>query len=222
MTTSWADFPRRGAEPGSRPGDGPGPDGPLVTVVGPSGAGKDSLIGCVRERFAGARDLRVARRVITRAPEREPGGEPHESVDEPAFDARLARGEFAVHWEAHGLRYGVPASVRDGLADGGVVLVNGSRAALPDFADAFPTLLVVHVTVEGGTLARRLAERGREDEADIRARLARAAPLDPALGERLRELDNGGPLELAAARLIGWLDALRHGRRPASADKTFE
>ena len=44
------------------------------------------------------------RRVVTRP--YEPGGEPHESVDEAEFARRLERGGFVVHWDAHGLRYG--------------------------------------------------------------------------------------------------------------------
>ena len=182
---------------------------PVVVVVGPSGAGKDSLLARVRERFDGDPDVHVARRVVTRPCE--PGGEPHESVDEAEFARRLERGGFVVHWDAHGLRYGVPTSVRERAENGCLVVVNGSRAALPDFARAFPTLLVVHVTVEPARLARRLAARGRESEAAIRARLERAPPLDPTLASRVHELDNNGSLDAAAARLVGWLDALRDG-----------
>ena len=186
------------------------PVAPLVALVGPSGAGKDSLLARVRERFADDPRVHVARRVVTRPSE--PGGEPHESVDEATFDRRLARGDFVVDWEAHGLRYGVPADVCARVADGCLVVVNGSRAALPRFASAFPSLVVVHVTVDAATLAARLAARGREGEAEIRARLERAPSLDTALVPRLREIDNSGSLEAAAARLIGWLEELRtHG-----------
>lgn len=183
--------------------------GPVVALVGPSGAGKDSLLARVRERFDGDDGVHVVRRVVTRAPE--PDGEPHEGVDEATFAHRVARGDFAVHWRAHGHGYGVPASVEEHVARGRLVVVNGSRAALPDLVRAFPSLLVVHVTVAPEILARRLAARARESEAAIRARLERAPPLDPTLAPRVRELDNGGPLEDAAARLTGWLAALRDG-----------
>jgi len=49
--------------------------GTLVLVVGPSGAGKDSVIGALRQRLAGDDRVAFARRVITRAVEE--GGEAH-------------------------------------------------------------------------------------------------------------------------------------------------
>ncbi len=77
--------------------------GRLFIVVGPSGAGKDTLI-------AGAKvlrpDLHWARRVITRA--EVAGGEPFEGVSLEEFNTRRDAGEFALHWQAHGLSYGVP------------------------------------------------------------------------------------------------------------------
>ena len=75
----------------------------LFFVVGPSGAGKDTLLSGA---IAADPALHWVRRVITR-PE-SAGGEPFEGVSAPEFAARLARGDFALHWDAHGLRYGVP------------------------------------------------------------------------------------------------------------------
>ena len=68
--------------------------GRLFVVVGPSGAGKDTLLaGAV----AAEPRLHWARRVITRPSSA--GGEPFEGVDETEFAARLGRGEFALHWQ---------------------------------------------------------------------------------------------------------------------------
>jgi ribose 1,5-bisphosphokinase len=53
--------------------------------------------------------LHWARRLISR-PEAA-GGEPFEAVSPAAFADRLARGDFALHWDAHGLRDGVPHPV---------------------------------------------------------------------------------------------------------------
>ncbi|SFA39151.1 thymidine phosphorylase/ribose 1,5-bisphosphokinase [Paracoccus halophilus] len=39
----------------------------------------------------------------------------------------LARGEFFHHWQAHGLRHGLPRDLRDDLGRGINVIVNGSR-----------------------------------------------------------------------------------------------
>ena len=139
----------------------------IFAIVGPSGAGKDTLIaGAVARRP----DLRLVRRVITRPAEA--GGEDFEAVTEAEFRARLDAGKFALRWQAHGLRYGIPADQVTGPGD---VLFNGSRAALPAALAAFPDLRVVVVTAPPDLLAARLAARGREDAGDVRARLDRAA-----------------------------------------------
>lgn len=172
----------------------------IVAVVGPSGAGKDTLIaGALQARP----DLRLVRRVITRPTEA--GGEDFEGVTEAEFAARLARGDFALHWQAHGLRYGIP---RDQVARPGDVLFNGSRAALPAAKAAFPGLRVIVVTAPDAVLAARLAARGREAEADIRARLARAAFALPEGIEAVTVINDGTP-EQGVARLLAALQPER-------------
>jgi ribose 1,5-bisphosphokinase len=138
----------------------------LFFVVGPSGAGKDTLLSGA---IAADPALHWARRVITR-PETA-GGEPFEGVDEAEFATRLARGDFALHWHAHGLRYGVPVAQ---LPQGRDVILNGSRGAIPMARAAYPALRVIHITAPVAVLAERLAARGRETRQDIAARLLRA------------------------------------------------
>ena len=144
--------------------------GRLIAVVGPSGAGKDTLIAGAMAARGG---LVRARRVITRP--QGAGGEDFEGVSAAEFEARLQRGAFVLHWRAHGLRYGVPATIEAELAAGRVVLFNGSRAALPAARARYPALEVVMITAPARILAERLAARGREDPATIAARLSRAA-----------------------------------------------
>lgn len=144
--------------------------GRLFIVVGPSGVGKDTLLAGAR---AADPALHWARRVITR-PETA-GGEPFEGVVPAAFDLRLQAREFALDWQAHGLRYGVPHAELAALEQGRDVLVNGSRAALPAAQLAFPRLIVIRVTAPSSVLADRLAARGRESRDDIAARLQRAS-----------------------------------------------
>ncbi len=102
----------------------------IFAVVGPSGAGKDTLIAGALARRP---DLRLVRRVITRPAAA--GGEDFDGVTEAEFTARLKRGDFALHWQAHGLRYGIPA---DQVTGPGTVVFNGSRAALPAALAALP------------------------------------------------------------------------------------
>ncbi len=168
----------------------------VFAVVGPSGAGKDRLIaGAVARRP----DLRLVRRVITRPAAA--GGEDFDGVTEADFAARLARGDFALHWQAHGLRYGIPA---DQVAGPGDVVFNGSRAALPAALAAFPGLRVIAVTAPPEVLAARLAARGREAPADIGARLDRAdLALPPGIAARV--VVNDGTPEEGIARLLAAL-----------------
>ncbi|MCA1777207.1 MAG: phosphonate metabolism protein/1,5-bisphosphokinase (PRPP-forming) PhnN, partial [Loktanella sp.] len=140
--------------------------GRLFAVVGPSGAGKDTLIAAAcRARPALVR----ARRVITRPAAA--GGEDFEGVSAAEFARRRAAGDFAIDWRAHGLCYAIPAVIDADLAAGRDVAFNGSRAALAQAVARYPALRVLLVTAPAGVLARRLAARGREDAGRIAARL---------------------------------------------------
>lgn len=179
-----------------------GRDGRLVAVVGPSGVGKDSLIAAL----ARARPtLVVARRAITRPPD---PSEPFEALSEEAFEARRKLGGFVLHWRAHDLRYGIPTSVRDEVAAGRDVLVNLSRGMLGEARAVMPRLLVLSLHAPPGILARRLAGRGREDAAAIRARVAREGT-PPPLGVRCVPIDNGRAIGDAVDQALAAL-----GERP--------
>jgi phosphonate metabolism protein PhnN/1,5-bisphosphokinase (PRPP-forming) len=142
----------------------------LILVVGPSGAGKDTLLGAARDALAGDPRFRFARRVITRPAEA--GGEDHE----PATEAQFAARRFALQWRAHGLSYGIPLDIEMDLARGVSVIANVSRAVIAAAAERYPTR-VIQVTAPPAILAARLAARGRESAADIAARLSRAVAL---------------------------------------------
>ena len=167
----------------------------IFAIVGPSGTGKDTLIAGA---LALRPDIRVVRRVITRPSEA--GGEPFEGISESAFQRRLAAGEFAIDWQAHGLRYGIPAE----QLVGDVVLFNGSRVGLPAAVDRLPGLVVVLVTAPVAVLAQRLAARGRETAADIAARLERAG-FDLPAGITPRVVVNDGTAEEGVRRLLAAL-----------------
>ena len=172
----------------------------VFAIVGPSGAGKDTLIaGALKVRP----DLRLVRRVITRPTEA--GGEGFEGVTPDVFDQRLAGGAFALTWRAHGLRYGIP---KDQLEGPGDVLFNGSRATLPDAVRQFPGLRVILVTAPDAVLAARLSARGREAPEDIRARLSRAA-FEMPQGIAFRTVVNDLSPEAGVAQLLAALQPER-------------
>lgn len=163
--------------------------GRLIAVVGPSGVGKDSVMAGM---IAARPDMRLVRRTITRAPGL--GGEDYNAVTPEAFDAAALDGAFCVHWTAHGLSYGIPADVLSDVRDGKDCLANFSRSALLQAGEIFPALIILNITASPATLARRLAGRGRETEAEIAARLAQADKCLPA-GLNVVTISNDGALE---------------------------
>ena len=177
--------------------------GRLVAVVGPSGVGKDSLI----DVLCGAMPwLHRARRTITRPPG---AGERFDSVTPERFEAMRRDGAFCLHWEAHGLSYGVPAEAEARVRRGQDVVANLSRRALPEAAMVFPRLLVLHLVASPEVLAERLAGRGRESAAAIRARLGQAELELPPGPWRAVTIRNDGPLEDALAQAVAALQPER-------------
>jgi len=183
--------------------------GTMVAVVGPSGAGKDSLIHLAMQHFAGRPDVHFVQRVITRPPDS--GGEQHRGASPAEFEAMRREGSFAVDWDAHGLSYGIPASVHEKLALGHMVIANGSRSALKHWARAFPSLLVINVTASPEVLAERLVARGRESREEILERLKRGS-LTVEGDYDVVTIDNSGALAEAGTKLISTLEAVLAGR----------
>jgi len=178
----------------------------LVLVVGPSGSGKDTLIAGARAALAGSTDHVFPRREITR--DAEAGGEPHIAISKMEFAARLDAGRYAFAWQAHGLSYGVPATILDELAAGRAVVVNVSRTVIDDARRRFDRVRVVRVAVDEATLRERLTARGREDPAAVAGRLARAGALQSAgAGDFI--IDNNGAAEQAIAAFTAFLRDLQ-------------
>lgn len=175
----------------------------IYVIVGPSGVGKDTLMEAVSARLP---QVELVRRVITR-PEAA-GGEVFEGVSEAEFERRRARGDFVLHWQAHGMSYGIARSILARVAEGRAVVFNGSRAMLGEAAQALPGLTIIHVTARPDVLAARLAGRNRETAEEIAQRLARAAlPLPEGLD--VVEIDNSGPLEEAVEALVRRIQPVR-------------
>jgi ribose 1,5-bisphosphokinase len=181
--------------------------GTLHLVVGPSGAGKDTLLAAA---MAARPDILFPARVITRPAAA--GGEPHIPATIPDFDAMEAAGAFALSWRAHGLAYAIPADAEAALASGRHVAVNVSRAVIGVARARFAPVRVLMVTASAQVLAARLAARGREDAADIAARLARAGHGVPD-GPDTYVIVNDGTLDDGAAALLAALAPRRDAWR---------
>jgi len=171
--------------------------GRLLLVVGPSGAGKDTLLAGARALCADDEAVVFARRVVTRPSS---AAEDHDTLDDAAFRAAIARDAFAFWWEAHGHCYGIPRAIDDDIRAGHTVVCNASRGVVANLHNAYQTIEVVLVTAAADVLAARLAMRGRASDASADERLARnEAYRDFAVDYMI---DNSGSIERGVAQLV--------------------
>jgi ribose 1,5-bisphosphokinase len=184
----------------------------LIYVVGPSGAGKDSLLNWLRAQLPPSLPLHWARRTINRPST--PQGERHESVSAIEFEHLLATDQLAMHWQANAHCYGIRHTELAPLAQGQWLFVNGSRAHLPQVALSHPGLTVLHITADTQVLRQRLVQRERESPEAIEQRLDRSIDLQLPAGCRLIEIHNHDSLEVSGQQLLRALRALADWPEP--------
>ena len=144
--------------------------GRLVLVVGPSGAGKDTLLGLAKAACADDPNIVFPRRVITREAS---ASEDNEEVSAGTFQEALSRGDFAMHWEAHGHRYALSRAIDDDIRAGRTVVANVSRTVISAMRGAYADVVVVLVTAPPNVLAERIALRARGSDGRLDQRLNR-------------------------------------------------
>jgi len=180
----------------------------LVYTIGPSGAGKDSLLGWLRAHLRVDAPVAFAQRTVTRAADA--GGEAHEACSGAQFEQWRHAGLFALHWQANGLHYGVRHTALAPLTQGHCVFVNGSREYLPKAQQQRPGLTVLYITTTLETMRQRLLARGREDGPEMALRLARALAWQLPAGHGGIEVVNDGSLDDAGQRVL-WALRQRFG-----------
>jgi len=190
-----------GVTAGTKPSPAAPIRGALVLVVGPSGAGKDTLIDAARAACAGDGRISFVRRAVTR--DASPS-EDHASLSDAEFDNALKDRAFSFWWQAHGHRYGVPVAIESDLAAGVSVVCNVSRTIVAGLRERYPGCRVVLVTAPEAMRRARVAARERNSDGDPVRRATRSAPgaeeLKPAL-----VIDNSGTIAEAAAALVRFL-----------------
>ena len=179
--------------------------GILVLVVGPSGAGKDTLINAARERLAGDPRFVFPRRMVTRAAN---AFEDHDSLSAEDFARAADAGEFALHWQAHGLGYGVPRAIGQDLAQGRIVICNVSRAAIAAARERFTDVRVLYIDARPEVRAARIAKRGRDAAEGSRSDPDRETPGRSAYDVLI---DNSDALEAAVTSFMRVLSGLVNG-----------
>jgi len=179
--------------------------GVFILVVGPSGVGKDTLIGQARDALADDPRFVFPRRLITRRPE--PRGENHIAVSASAFRRGVAEGAYCLHWQAHGLSYALPGDIANALALGFHVVANVSRTVIGEARQRFAPLRVVVLEAGPTVLAQRLADRDRENPAEQQARLARR-DVEVVMADDVVRFVNDGLLDDVANRFVALLRTL--------------
>ena len=174
--------------------------GHLIVIVGPSGAGKDSILKAALLHFENDHRVELVRRIITR--ECDPSSEVHDSVSEDKFNAQLDAGEFSVSWRANDLSYALPANVHEKINQGQLLIANGSRGAIADIRSTFSQLTVVNIVVSAEALSARLERRNRESSEQIAKRLERNKTMPPLAGDDVVTIDNSAGREPAINEFI--------------------
>ena len=161
----------------------------VVVITGPSGVGKGTLIGALRDRLAG---LRLSVSATTRAPR--PGeidGVDYFFLSRERFDELVAADAFVEHADYAGERYGtLREQLESGSEDEAVLLeieVQGAR----QIRETMPGALQVFIAPPSADdLRRRLEIRGTDPPETIERRLAAAQGEIGAQGEFSRVVIN--------------------------------
>jgi ribose 1,5-bisphosphokinase len=153
---------------GEAGGIGPGR---LVLVVGPSGAGKDTLLRLAQAACVDDHDVVFPRRVVTRESSAD---EDNVALGPDEFRRAQEQGNFAVHWEAHGHSYALPIDINDDIRAGRAVVANVSRTVIGELRKTYANVVVVAITAPPDVLAQRLAARARHSDGNLADRLTRS------------------------------------------------
>ena len=146
----------------------PGAIGPgrLVLVVGPSGAGKDTLLRLAQAACVDDHDIVFPRRVVTRESSAD---EDNIAVSPDEFRARAASTAISP---CIGRRMGIatrlPLEIDDDIRAGRAVVANVSRTVIGALRQHYANVVVVAITAPPEVLAQRLAARARQQRRQYR------------------------------------------------------
>ena len=171
--------------------------GRLVVVVGPSGAGKDTLLRLAQAACVDDLDIVFPRRIVTREAS---AAEDNVAVSVDEFRRALAQGDFAEHWEAHGHAYALPIEINDDIRAGRTVVANVSRTVVGQLRRAYANVVVVSITAPPEVLAQRLAARARRSDGNIGERLNRS--VDDEAASANVTIVNAGSAEYHSRQLV--------------------
>ena len=171
--------------------------GRFVLVVGPSGAGKDTVIAGAKAACGGDPTIVFPRRLVTR-PATE--AEDHDSLSDSGFDRAVNNGMFAFWWQAHGLKYGIPRSAENDIRAGRTVVCNVSRGIIADLRTRYVRVDAVLVTAPVDILSARLSGRSRQTDGSVALRIERNASFNDFRANYV--IENIGAADAAVKTLV--------------------
>jgi ribose 1,5-bisphosphokinase len=176
----------------------------MFLLVGNSGSGKDSILAWAKEHWScPKKELLVAQRYITR-PE-SPETEKFISVSVDEFEKMDKNGDFILKWISYDMHYGVKNDILADLKKGNLVVVNVSRQVIDDTRQRFPGVVkVIFVQVPIETIVKRIQDRGRETDEQVKARVQRAKENETLPGADFI-VENTGTIEEGGKKLLEYL-----------------
>ncbi|MDR0531977.1 MAG: guanylate kinase [Oscillospiraceae bacterium] len=145
--------------------------GLLVVLSGPSGSGKDTVLGELKEEFD---DLEVSVSLTTRRKRAwEHEGTHYYFVARAQFEEKIAAGEILEYTQYNGNYYGTPKSAIDAwLARGKTVILKIEVEGAANIRAIYPECVTVFLLPPSlEVLAQRLFRRESEDAAEIARRM---------------------------------------------------
>ena len=192
----------------------------FVAIVGPSGAGKDTIINAVHQALKNNPEFLFVRRTITRKAginsfddhddtSQNIGNEDNIGVTLEKFFELSEKASFSLQWFAHGIHYALPIGIVDEVHKGKIVIANISRAELEHAKELFGKVFVIEINAPIGILKERLLSRKREKITDIEERLERAnIPIHLPKGAKYCYIDNSGNINSSVDKVLSILQKL--------------
>lgn len=174
----------------------------LFLVIGNSGAGKDTVIRAVLEKYPpNKKTLKVPKRVVTRKISLT---EDFESVDIDTFLKLKEEDELILEWESYDHYYGIRREINEWMRSGHPVMVNVSRNIIELARKRFPRVKVIFIRVPLDITADRIIERGRESYEEVLDRVVRAQNLQDFQNADLI-VDNVGKIEETSQKILDFI-----------------
>ncbi|SDN75695.1 ribose 1,5-bisphosphokinase [Desulfonauticus submarinus] len=129
----------------------------IILVVGPSGAGKDTLIRYAKKKFSADKNIIFLKRYITRKSDEY---EDNYYISSKEFYILKQQNFFFTTWEAYNYQYGI--SFNNVELNGKKIVISISRTKVNDFEKKFKNVLTLFITASPESLRKRLKKRHRD------------------------------------------------------------